>query len=269
MKRLFPLLPRKKDSDKSRFGHVLVIAGSLGMPGAARLVSEACARSGAGLVTVALPKSVLKSFARKSIPEVMLADRAKLAPLLKRVNCLAVGPGLGREERTFSLVRKLVRTSGLPIVLDADGLNAFKGDAARLKKHRAALVLTPHRGEFERLFGRPWPSKESERAVLAKKLSRFYDVVLVMKGHRTLVAGGGDFYRNTTGNPGMAKGGSGDVLTGMIAAFIAQGLKPFPAAAWAVHFHGRAGDLAARQKGELSLLPSDLIDALPRAFGRR
>ena len=135
-----------------------------------------------------------------------------------------------------------------------------------LRRHAGPLVLTPHEREFERLFGQPLPNKPSGRMALAKKLSKFYDVVLVLKGHRTLVVESPQVYVNTTGNPGMAKGGTGDVLTGIIASFIGQGLGAFQAAVWAVYFHGKAGDFAARQKGELALTASDLIDALPKVF---
>ena len=289
----FTLLPRKKNTDKSYFGHALILAGSPNMTGAARLAGEACLRSGAGLVTLGIPKGLRAVVAKKNIPELMclglpetstgaLASGAypKIFSFIqaRRVNCLAVGPGLTHEASVAGLVRKIVKTSSVPVVLDADGLNCFsaaggsasggRGYLRLLRVHRAPLVLTPHRGEFERLFSVRWPENETKRATLAKKLSRFYDVVLVLKGHRTLVVEHGNVYRNLTGNPGLAKGGSGDVLTGMIAAFIAQGLKPFQAAAWAVYFHGKAGDLAVREKGELSLSPSDTIDALPRAFKR-
>lgn len=280
----FSLLPRRKDSDKRSFGHVLILAGSPGLTGAARLAGESCARSGAGLTTLGVPQGLQGVITRKAIPELMSLglsqDRSGALSLeaysrimafisARKVNCLAIGPGLSRATGTGRLVRKLVRNSPCPVVLDADGLNSFEGKAVLLKEHRSPLLLTPHRGEFERLFAKAWPERESARAALAKKLSRFYDVLLVLKGHRTLVAEGGNIYINRTGNAGMAKGGSGDVLTGIIAAFIAQGLAPYAAACWAVHFHGKAGDIAVREKSELSLLPSDVIEALPRAFGGR
>ncbi len=280
----FGLIPRKKNVDKNSFGHVLILAGSPGMTGAARLAGEACLMSGAGLVTLGVPKALGNVYAKKNIPELMclavsqnrrgmlsFAAYPKIISFLRtrRVNCLAIGPGLSHDADTAKLVQKIVQVSPIPVVLDADGLNCFKGHSKKLKMHRARLILTPHRGEFERLFALRWPVKESERSALAKKLSRFYDVVLVLKGHRTIVADRQKLYRNFTGNPGMAKGGSGDVLTGVIAAFVAQGLDLFHAAAWAVYFHGKAGDLAVREKGELSLMPSDLIGALPRAFTSR
>ena len=290
----FPLLPRKKAADKRHFGHAFILAGSPGMTGAACLAGEACLKSGAGLVTLGVPKGTQNIVSKKSISELMsLGLRESKAGALspsayagilsfitsRAVNCLAVGPGMGHEAGTAALVHRVVKASPCPLVLDADGLNCFSAEGGsasggkdglrELRKHTSPLVLTPHRGEFERLFSEAWPERETKRVALAKKLSRFYDVVLVLKGHRTLVVECGNVYRNLTGNPGMAKGGSGDVLTGILAAFIAQGLRPFEAASWAVYFHGKAGDLAVREKGELSLLPSDLIDALPRAFGGR
>ncbi len=277
----FPLLPRGACCDKSRYGHTLVLAGSRRMTGAARLASEAALRSGSGLVTLASPKGVMRAL--RLPPEIMTLGlpecaggslrRSALGAVLdyarrRRVNVLAIGPGLSTDPQTRSLVRKLIAVSRIPVVLDADGLNAFRGHADALKKARAALVLTPHEREFKRLFGQAAPTQPAPRAALAKKLSKFYDVVLVLKGHRTLVVEGGRAYLNRTGNPGMAKGGTGDVLTGMIAAFIAQGLSAFKAAAWAVYFHGKAGDRAVKKTGQLGLTASDLIEALPRAFNK-
>lgn len=279
----FPLLPRKKNTDKSRYGHVLVVAGSKGMPGAAILASRAALKSGAGLVTLAAPEN-LGHLTVKSTPEIMplllpetkdgalsLKAYPKLLDFIakRRINALGVGPGLSQNKETAGLVRRLVSKVKAPIVLDADGLNSFKGKAALLRHHGGPLVLTPHRKEFERIFTEKFPEKESNRARLAKKVSKFYDVVLVLKGHRTLVAHGAKIYINKTGNPGLAKGGSGDVLAGVIASFIAQGLDAFQAAVWAVHFHGKAADIAVRKKSELGLTASDVIEYLPRAFGSR
>ena len=290
----FPLVPRKKNTDKGHYGHALLVAGSSGMSGAPQLAAAACLRSGAGLVTAAVPRSVVPVFAKKALAEAMCLSLAEtkagvLSPAAypkivsfirqRRVNALAVGPGLSHEAGVSGLVRKLIQNVPVPAVLDADGLNAFsarggsafggKGWLDALKKHRGPLVLTPHRGEFERLFSEKWPEQKNRRASLAKKLSRSYDVTLVLKGHRTLVARRDRVYENPTGNPGMAKGGAGDVLTGILAAFLAQGLDPFKAACWAVYFHGKAGDLAAKSRSELGVLASDIIECLPRVFRRK
>lgn len=285
MKR-FPLLPRKKNSDKSHFGHVLIVAGSKSMSGAALLAARAALKSGSGLVTVATVKPVADLIAR-TLPEAMLLplpstkegsishtayEKILSAVRKKKINVLAVGPGLSQNSQTANLVHRIVSEISLPVVLDADGLNAFKchvgaTDRSPLRlNHKSALLLTPHAREFERLFGVKPLEKDPARLQLAKKFSKLYDVALVLKGHRSIVVDGDRAVVNKTGNPGMAKGGSGDVLTGVIAAFIAQGLDRFQAARWAVYFHGKAGDLAAKEKSELSLLASDIISYLPRAF---
>jgi hydroxyethylthiazole kinase-like uncharacterized protein yjeF len=280
----FTLLPRNKKTDKSRYGHVLVLAGSRGMSGAPQLVSRACLKSGAGLVTVGVPKSIRAVFAKASLAEVMCLELpetsagtlsagaySKIVSFIRarKINALAVGPGLTHQSGTSALVRRLVKSLNIPIVLDADGLNAYRSKSVQLKQHHGKLVVTPHRKEFERLFSKSWPERQDQRAMLAKKLSRLYDVTIVLKGPRTLVVQGAQIYENRTGNPGMAKAGSGDVLTGILAAFVAQGLSPFKAARWAVYFHGKAADLAVKSKSELGLLAGDIIEYLPQAFVRK
>ncbi|MBI3252772.1 MAG: NAD(P)H-hydrate dehydratase [Candidatus Omnitrophica bacterium] len=280
--RKFPLLPRKKNTDKSRYGHVLVVGGSKGLGGAPTLACSAALRSGAGLVTLGAPE-ILKGSLRGLLTEAMqiwlshdqgaIALSAK-APILRyirkrRISAVVLGPGLSVKPGATALARKLVREVSVPIVLDADGLNSFRGKLPALKKHACPLILTPHRGEFERLFGEKVPENPKARAALAKKLAKFYDGVLVLKGHETVVADPARAFVNHTGNPGMAKGGTGDVLAGVIASFVAQGLLPFQAAAWGVYFHGLAGDLAVRDKGELGLTASDLIDYFPKAYRKK
>lgn len=254
---------------------MLVVAGSSGMMGAGALVSKASLMAGAGLVTWALPDA-FKNYAAASTLEVMRLPLSatnsykRIVDTIskRKINVCAIGPGLSTAPKTAKLVRRLVLELKVPAVLDADGLNSFKGNLPDLKKHSSPLVLTPHKGEFERLFEVKWPEDGSKRAALAKKLSKIYDVTLVLKGSQSLVVQGLKVVRNQTGNASMAKGGSGDVLTGIIAAFLAQGLKPFEAARWGVHFHGLAGDLARQEKGELSVTASDLIEFLPKAFLR-
>jgi len=230
----FPLLPRKKNADKSYYGHALVIAGSRGMTGAAILASRAALEAGSGLVTLGISKSLLP-IAAKTIPEVMqlglpetgqaslsYAGYSEIVKFIhkSKINGLLIGPGLSRHAETAHLVRKLVRSLSVTTVLDADGINSFRGRANALLSHAQPLVVTPHQKEFERLFSEKWPNQKTERIKLAKRLSKFYDTVLVLKGRGTLVVGRGKCYVNSTGNPGMAKGGSGDVLAGMITAFI-------------------------------------------------
>ncbi len=249
------------------------------MPGAAILAAKAALLSGAGLVTLASTRRVA-SAAASAVPDILLQPFAAVsgalsvsasAPLVRyaaerRANAAALGPGLSLKNGARALVRRLVAALEIPFVLDADGLGAFAGDAAALRARRAPAVLTPHEGEFKRLFGVDVPANVRTRASLAKRTARAYSIVLVLKGHRTVVTDGRRVRVNVTGNPGMAKGGTGDVLTGMIAAFLAQGLESFEAAAWAVDLHGRAGDRLAKKTSELSVTASGLLGELPAVF---
>ncbi|MFA5143851.1 MAG: NAD(P)H-hydrate dehydratase [Candidatus Omnitrophota bacterium] len=275
----FPIRPL--DSSKADFGHVLVVAGSAGYTGAAYLSSQAAVRSGGGLVTLAVPESLhcimaakLTEVMVKSCPETKerslgIDAEGGLLRFAGRCNSFAIGPGLSRNNQTARLVRKLVAKLDRPIVLDADGINAFDGYAGELKKARGPLVLTPHPGELARLTGESIAKIERFRKDVALETAREYNIVLVLKGHNTVVAGPrGEFYINRTGNPGMASGGVGDLLTGIIAAFVAQGVEPFDAAALGTYFHGLAGDLAVRDKGSLGLIATDLLDKLPEVLKR-
>lgn len=274
------LLPKRKpDTHKGDYGHVFVIAGSVGMTGAAALCAQAALLSGSGLVTLGICKSLNPILARK-LTEVMtkplpetrqqtLSEKAlsEILKFAKKVDCVAIGPGLSRNRSTQKLVKRLIVFLNKPIVLDADGINALERKAAILKSAKAPIVITPHPGEMSRLvsLSRREISKAKEK--VAKEFANKYNVVCVLKGHRTVVAEPkGKTYTNTTGNPGMASGGVGDVLTGMIASFIGQGIRPFDAAKLGVYLHGLAGDLAAKEKGEVSLIATDLLNKLPEAI---
>ncbi len=275
----FPLLPRRKNTDKSHYGHALVVAGSDAMPGAAILAARAALISGSGLVTLASTRRVTASAVART-PELLTRPLAACAGSLRgsaaavilkyaaarRVNAAAIGPGLSVSGGAPSLVRGLVRRLPVPFVLDADGLNAFRGRPGGLKGRRAPAILTPHVREFARVFGEGVPEVPAARRRLVKRLARAYDMVLVLKGHRTLVSDGRRVYENRSGGPALAKGGTGDVLAGMIAAFLAQGLGPFEAARWAVYLHGKAGERAARRSSELSVTATALLDELPAVF---
>lgn len=282
--RRFPLLPRKKHADKSAYGHALIVAGSAHMAGAAVLAATAALRAGAGLTTAAVPRGVAAALRRKLPPEIMLLPlpqtsagslgsgaltKILLYAATRRVNALAVGPGLSTHTETMRLVRALVLRAPMPVIVDADGLNAFKGRPELFKKAEGTLIWTPHAREFRRVFGIRCPENAAARLCLAKQTAGRYHGVLVLKGHRTIVAGRDRFFVNATGNPGLAKGGAGDVLTGILAAFVAQRLSPFESAAWAVFFHGRAADLAVKRTGELGLTASEVIGQLPKAFASR
>lgn len=276
------LIPRRRpDSHKGDFGRIFIVAGSVGMSGAAIMASQAALRSGAGLVTVGVPESLSNVMAKrltesmfKVLPETKsgtLSRRAypKIQSFVKSQNVLAIGPGLSQNPETQKLIQKVVLASRIPVVLDADGLNAFAGKAAQLRKIKAPLIATPHPGEFRRLFKEVVPGDSRGRIKVARKIAKMYRIYLILKGHQTVVADpGGRTFINSTGNAGMATGGSGDVLTGVMAALLGQKLKPFDAACAAVYCHGLAGDLAAKKIGQISMIASDIIQFLPQAFRR-
>ena len=270
---------RRADSNKGDFGHVLVVAGSAGYTGAAYLASQAAIRSGSGLVTLAIPES-LHSIMAVKLTEVMvkpvfetkersmsLRAEVDLLRFAEKCNSFVIGPGLSQNKETQRLARRLVAKLKGPIVLDADGINAFSGAAAELKKVRGSLILTPHPGELSRLIGKSVNEIQEIRKDVALKVAREYNIVLVLKGHNTVVASpAGKLYVNKTGNPGMASGGVGDILAGIVAAFVAQDIEVFKAAALGAYFHGLAGDMALKEKGPLGLIATDLLEKLPEAL---
>jgi len=250
--------------------------------GAACLCAEACLRSGAGLVTLAVPRGIYPVVARKVTEAIFLplaqtaggALAARALPHLlaaaRQASCLAIGPGLSADRQTQRLVRRLVARVAKPMVIDADGLNALaakKEVLKGLKAKRQALIMTPHPGELARLTGRPVAAIQKARKKVAKEFAVYYNVHLVLKGFQTVVASpDGRVTINRSGNPGMATAGSGDVLTGVIAGLLAQGMEPHEAASCAAYYHGRAGDLAARQKTQPGMIASDILAWLPQAF---
>jgi ADP-dependent NAD(P)H-hydrate dehydratase len=273
------LPPRQPDGHKGTYGRVLVVAGSRGMTGAAILCGSGALRGGAGLVQVACPFDVqaIVAAANPCYLTAGLTHRAdgtfsetgveELARLAEPADVLAVGPGLGNREDVGFLVRGLLlAVPNKPVVLDADGLNVLAPAKDGLPERPGPLVLTPHPGEFARLLGIPTAEVLADREGLAAEFGRRHKLVLLLKGHRTVVTDGQRVYRNDTGNPGMATGGSGDVLTGLVAALIGQGLPPFEAAALGAWAHGRAGDLGAAELSQVALTAADLLDYLPRVF---
>jgi len=274
------IAPRPRDSNKGSFGHVLVVGGSLGKAGAAAMAGMSALRAGAGLSTIATAKSILPTVAGFH-PEIMteplaetragsISKRAldRIAELAEGKTVLAIGPGISRIPETAAFVRALVASQKTQIVLDADGLNAFEGRAQELKGKGRTLVITPHPGEMARLTGSTVAAVQRNRIEVARTFSRKQELLVVLKGHRTLIATpDGTVWVNTTGNPGMATGGTGDILTGMVAGMIAQNpTRIFQAVLGAVHLHGRAGDLACQSLGEQSLVATDLLHFLPHAF---
>lgn len=272
--------PRPVESNKGLYGHVLVIGGSAGKAGAAAMAGMSVLRAGAGLATVATAKSVLPTVAgfhpeimTESLPETVagsIALRAKkrLTELAKGKSVLAIGPGISRVPETSNLVRSLVTKSEMPIVLDADGLNAFAGKAKLLNGKGRTLVITPHPGEMARLVGGSVADVQKNRLKIAREFAHEHELVVVLKGNRTLVVHpDGEAWVNTTGNPGMSTGGTGDILTGMVAALLAQNPKnPMLAVCTAVHLHGLAGDVMRQHVGEHAMVATDLLRGLPNAF---
>jgi hydroxyethylthiazole kinase-like uncharacterized protein yjeF len=276
---LADLLPeREAGSHKGDYGHALIVAGASGKAGACILAARAAVRAGAGLVTAAVAAPILQTVDLGSIESMTLAlpsdeegrlaagaaDAALAAAEGKTV--LALGPGLGAEPATVAAIRRIVLESSLPLVLDADGLNAFAGKAGDLAGRRAETILTPHPGELGRLLGISTAQIQEDRVAAARGAAEETGAIVILKGHLTLVASGTAVFVNPTGNPGMATGGSGDVLTGLIAGLLAQGLDGLDAAVLAVYVHGLAGDLARARHGEVGLAAGDLVDLLPAAF---
>jgi len=277
------LLRRRPNAHKGDFGHIFILAGSERFSGAAVLCAGAAMRAGAGLVTLGIPESLNSVIIKIKPKEVMtfplpetsdgtlrLSGYKKIKEFVKNTDVLAVGPGLTQNKSTQGLVREMISKIDKPMVIDADGLNALVGHLKMLSAIRyplSAKILTPHPGEMARLLGISVKKVQSKRKEIAKKFAQDYKVTVVLKGHNTVVADYNDnLYINKTGNPGMATAGSGDVLTGMIAAFLGQGLNQFEASKYAVYLHGLAGDLAAKEKTQLGMIASDIIDKIPEAI---
>ncbi len=266
------MLPdRKPNAHKGDFGRVLIVGGSVGYTGAPVLAANAALRTGAGLIFVGVPEAVYPIVAHK-LDEPMVfplgcdeAGRvntraaAELAGRLDRMDAVLVGPGLGRSPAVLDVVGAVLRLARCPVILDADGINCLEGNIDILETAKCPVILTPHDGEFRRLGGDPARKLESGMALV-----RRYGVTLLLKGHRTLILGPEKVYLNTTGNPGMATGGSGDVLGGIILALVGQGLAPVQAAAAGAWLHGAVGDLCAGLMGQYGMTPTDMIANLPQ-----
>jgi NAD(P)H-hydrate epimerase len=263
--------PRPPDSHKGDYGRVLIVAGSRGKTGAAHLAAMAALRSGAGLVTVATPASCLPILAAlgaeymteplEETPDGLAAFEALERILAVGADVIAVGPGLGRSASTSALVHGVVERAGVPLVLDADALFAFAGEAERLAgREEGDIIVTPHPGEMARLCGRTIEEVQAQRLDLARDFAAAHRLHVVLKGHRTVIATPeGNTYVNLTGNAGLATAGTGDVLTGMVAAWAGQLLDAEAASKLAVYLHGLAGDLAEADEGEVALVAGDVI----------
>jgi NAD(P)H-hydrate epimerase len=271
--------PRKRDAHKGNFGHLLVVAGSLGKAGAAVMTARAALRAGTGLVSVAAPNSLVPII-QQSLSEAMcipaaesidgtigIGAEAELTRASAGMTACAIGPGLSTHAETTLTVRNLVPALAVPLVIDADGLNALAGSLDALKQARGPVIVTPHPGEMARLLGVSSAEVQQDRIGNASSFARKHRVTVVLKGAGTVVASpDGRVFINSTGNPGMATGGTGDALTGVIGSLLAQGYPAQQAACLGVFLHGAAGDLAAGEKGEQGMIAGDLIEKIPEAF---
>jgi NAD(P)H-hydrate epimerase len=264
--RISRILPKRKAAaHKGDYGRVLIVAGSQGMTGAAVLAARGALRSGVGLTYLAVPKELV-NFVDSMTPEVITLPFENIKKI--KADVIALGPGLGVSNRTRKLISFLVSRPAT-LIIDADGLNAVAKNPSLLKKPKAKVVITPHPGEMSRLIRKDIEFIQNNRSRVALEAAKRFACIVVLKGYKTVVANPtGQTFKNPTGNPGMASGGVGDVLTGMMAGFAAQGIAPWDAAVAGVYLHGLAGDLAAKEKGEYGMIASDLVEKIPYAIQR-
>lgn len=269
---ILQMLPaRPAESHKGTYGKILLICGSRGYTGAPALAAMGALRTGAGLVYLAVPESIYTIEAVKLLEPIVIPlpdDHGKLSlqatveidKLLDGKDAVLIGPGLAQSDGVYSAVKHVLTSYSGPIVLDADGINSICNHKDILRGRTAPTILTPHEGEYARLTG----TACCNRAEKAVNLANDLDCIVLLKGHNTVITDGKDVYLNPSGNPGMAVGGSGDVLAGMIVSLLGQGLKPLNAAACAAWLHGAAGDICAKEFGQYGMLPSDILQVLPR-----
>jgi len=276
-----PILEKRQaDGHKGNFGRICVIGGQVGMAGAAALAGKAALRCGAGLVRVAIPASILSTVTGFEACYTTIAldeedghvAQSALDAILAAAgdnDIVAVGPGFGTSLGARDIVNTLIKIENLRLVIDADGLNCLAKDATWVERRKASIVLTPHPGEMKRIWGslfrEEMPEDRNEQAIAVAEKT---ECIVLLKGAATVVAGREKIYVNTTGNAGMATAGAGDVLTGMIAGLAGQGLDNFEAAQLAAYIHGSAGNIAAKKKGQLSMIATDIVQLLPEAFRR-
>ena len=270
--KVLKILPdRAIDAHKGDFGKILLLCGSKGYTGAAYLAAMGALRGGAGLVFLGVPESIYEIEAIKLNEAIVFplpdaegklswAAIPEILERLPRMDAVLIGPGLGQSEGTFAAVKAVLENAFCPVVLDADGINAIAAHKDILRGRTNPTILTPHAGEFARLGG----VIGENRVAAAEKMAKNLGCILLLKGHNTVITDGENTYINPTGNPGMAVGGSGDVLSGIITAFLGQGVAPLEAAACGAWVHGAAGDLCAAEIGQYGLLPGDMVNVLPR-----
>ena len=266
------ILPdRKPDSHKGDYGKILLLCGSRGYTGAAALAATGALRSGAGLVYLAVPESIYAIEACKLTEAIVLplpdeggtiamSALPELRRLLPKMDAVLIGCGLGQSEGTRAVLETVLREFSGPVVVDADGINLLAGHMDILRERHAPTILTPHAGEFVRIGG----DNKADRVTETERFAKEYGCILLLKGHETVISDGKETYVNQTGNPGMAVGGSGDVLSGIIVSLLGQGIEPLKAAACGAWLHGKAGDICAEEIGQYGMLPTDLVEVLPR-----
>jgi NAD(P)H-hydrate epimerase len=257
------LKPREASSHKGIHGHALLIAGSKGFMGSSVIASRACLRSGAGLLTVNIPEEE-RFILQTAIPEAMLLMRENTISDLNNFSAIGIGPGLGTGKESEEILVIVLNNFNKRILLDADALNCISSNKSLLEKIPKETIITPHPKEFDRLFGTHKDNNERMNTAIQK--SKELKITIVLKGHHTLITYNGDTFYNTTGNAGLAKGGSGDALTGIILSFLAQGYDPFGAAKLGVYLHGFAADLTLKNQSMESMLITDVIESLGKAL---
>jgi hydroxyethylthiazole kinase-like uncharacterized protein yjeF len=277
------VVKRKRSAHKGDFGHVLILAGSRGMAGAARLAAGGALRGGAGLVTLGIAKGLYPAIGECLRPEAMVLPLPentaggvsqsafkKIEAYVKKrgVTCIVAGPGMGNTADTAALTRKIISTFNIPVVLDADALNSLTGNLKIFQTARAQVIVTPHPGEMSRLAVMMPARVQGNRESVARLFAKRHKIICVLKGAGTVVSDGEKTFINTSGNPGMATGGTGDVLAGLIGALTCQVKEPqtLNAALAGVFIHGRAGDIAAEEKTEMSMLAGDIVEFIPKAL---
>lgn len=254
---------RNASSHKGDHGHAMLMAGNIGRMGAAVIAARACMRSGTGLLTVNVPQHE-KFILQLTVPEAMLMFREKINNDLSIFSAAGVGPGIGIDKVSKKILTVILNEFKKPLLLDADALNIIAADKKLFNKVPEGTILTPHPKEFDRLFG--MHKNVEQRMNAAIKKAKEHNMVIVLKGHHTLITFAGETFVNTTGNAGLAKGGSGDALTGIITAFLSQGYQPFTAAILGVYLHGLAADIALKKQSMESMLITDVIECLGKAF---
>lgn len=262
------LKERQKDSHKGTYGKVGIVAGSRGMTGANYLSSMAALRTGSGLVYSLVPSELVDIMSNKFIEVIVkeIKDNNHILDMVKEVDGLAIGPGLGVDNNKTNMVRELLLCYDNPIVLDADGINYLADDPEILKKRKGVTIITPHPGELAKLLNKSIKEIQENRIFYSKYTSNKYNIITLLKGNNTIVTDGDSVYINSTGNPGMATAGSGDLLTGIIISFICQGISGMNSTILGAYIHGLAGDMASLDIGEYGLISSDILEYIPKAI---